>query len=231
MDETQIIPENTTPENTPQVETQPVESMEDVNWKKFREERANERKQKEEAERRAMKSQEEAAALKAAMDALLNKGQPQQQEHDPDFDDEDTKIQKKVDAALAARERAYEQQRQQQEQQQLPQRLKQSLPDFDDVCSTENLDYLEFHHPNIAKSFGQMQDGYEKWAGVYDVVKKLVPNTNSKKDQAKAEKNLSKPQSMMRPGMGGTNDQAPQILDEARKAANWARMQKIRKGI
>ena len=229
MDETQVIADNTTTENIVQEQQ---ENVEDVNWRKFREQREIDRKQKEEAEARAKKSQEEAAALKAAMDALLNKSSHQQQEDsDPDFDDEEVRLQKRIDAALAARERQYEEQRRRYEQENLPTKLKQNLPDFDSICSTENLDYLEYHHPNIAKSFSQMPDGFEKWAGVYDVVKKLVPNTNSLRDQKKAEKNLSKPQSMTRPGMGGTGDHAPYILDEAKKAANWERMNRIRKGL
>lgn len=230
-DNTVVTPENTPVDTNLQPESAAPENLEDVNWKKFREERAEDRRKREEADQRARKSQEEAAALKAAMDALLNKQQPQQQESDPDFDDEETRISKRVDAAFAARERQYEEQRRQEEQKYFPTRLKQSMPDFDNVCSTENLDYLEYHHPAIAKSFGQMHDGFEKWAGIYDVVKKLVPNTDSKRDMMKAEKNLAKPQSMTRPGMGSTGDGPPQILDAARKAENYKRMQKIIKGI
>lgn len=231
MDETPEKTEVTLNENTIQPETQVTESVEDVNWRKFREQREKERREKEEAEARARKSQEEAAALKAAMDSLLNKPSRSHIEDDPDFEDEEVKLQKKIDAALAARDKIYQEQRRREEQEMFPTRLKQSLPDFDTVCTEENLDYLEYHHPNIAKSFSQMPDGYEKWAGVYDLVKKLVPNTSSQKDQKKAEKNLTKPQSMARAGMGGTNDQAPHMIDEAKKRANWERMQRVMKGL
>ena len=231
MEETSVNTEVNATENTPQAENLQNENVEDVNWRKFREQREKDRREKEEAEQRARKSQEEAAALKAAMDSLLNKPSHNNVNDDPDFDDEEVRLQKKIDAALAIRERQYQEQRMREEQQNFPMRLKQSLPDFDRVCTAENLDYLEYHHPNIAKSFSQMADGYEKWAGVYDLVKKLVPNTNSMRDQKKADQNLSKPQSMTRPGMGGTNDQAPHIMDEARKRANWERMQKVMKGL
>lgn len=225
-------------ENTQSVQPQHIESIqnvepetqEQINWKKFREERALERKQKEAADKRAAEKEAEAQALKAAMDALLNK--PTQSNHNEyaDDEDEDVKIQKKIDAALSVRERQLEEQRRQREHAEFPQRLASTYTDFNDVCSTENLDYLEFHYPEVANAFKHAPDGFDKWSSVYKAVKRFVPNTNSLKDQKKAEKNFNKPQSMAASGMTQTGDTAPMQLDDKRRADNWARMQKVMKG-
>jgi hypothetical protein len=62
-------------------------------------------------------------------------------------------------------------------------------------------------------------------------LKRFIPNTNAGKEAAKADKNLSKPQSMSVPGMSATGDTAPVKFDDQRRADNWARMQRVMKGI
>ena len=59
------------------------ETEKDINWRKFREQRELDRKAKEEAIRKAAEKDAEAQALKAAMESLLNKNQPQQYQHLP----------------------------------------------------------------------------------------------------------------------------------------------------
>ncbi len=220
--------QNTTTESTP-------ESAQEVNWRNYRQQREIERKQKEEAERRAEEKAAEAQALKLAMESLLNKNQPQQQNHNSGYEDElseDERIERKVQAAIASREKQYEEQRRNKEQAEFPQRLNSDYKDFNQVCNTENLDYLDFHYPEITAGYKHMPDGYEKWAAVYKAVKKFVPNVDSKKDLAKMEKNMSKPQSISSAGTTqGANAMPGARLDEAKKADNWARMQKAMKGL
>lgn len=213
-------------------EVVPQETVEQINWKKFRQDRELERKQKEEALKRAAEKEAEAQALKAAMEAILNKPQSQQPTNQYYQEDqtEDQRIEAKVAAALAAKEQQLESQRRQKEAQELPQKLASTFTDFNIVCSTENLDYLEYHYPEVASAFRHAPDGYDKWAAVYKAVKRFVPVPDSKKDQQRAEKNFNKPQAMSVPGVTQVGDTAPIQLDDKRRADNWARMQKIMKG-
>lgn len=215
------------------VESNTSETSEQINWRKFREQRELERKQKEAAEKIAIEKAKETEALKAALEAIVNKPSSRSSEqHEEQYldEDEDKKIDRKVRALLEEREKQYEQQRAQREQSEIPQRLAQTYSDFSDVCNQENLDYLEFHYPEIARSYSRTPDSFEKWSDVYKAVKRFVPNTNSRKDQAKAEKNFNKPQSMTVPGVTQTGDTTPMMLDDKRRTDNWARMQRVMKG-
>jgi hypothetical protein len=232
MEEQQVIatPENTTQPNISVEENQVQESAKDINWRQFREQRELERKQREDAERRAREKEQEAQALKVAMDAILNKPSPQNYPIQEEELDEDQRIEKKVQAALLAKEKVLEEERRRREQQEFPQRLASTYSDFNQVCTTENLDYLEYHYPEVASAFKHAPDGFDKWAAVYKAVKRFVPNTDSKKEQAKAERNFNKPQSMAVGGATQTGDSAPMYLDDKRRADNWSRMQRIMKG-
>lgn len=225
-------PQVTTQDNTIATETPSgMSEVQQMNWKKFREDREAERKAREEADRRAAEKSAEAEALKAAMEALLNKNQPRQQEIHDDYQDEsdDQKIEKQVNKILADREKLYEQQRAQREAQEMPQRLSQTYTDFEKICTTENLDYLEYHYPEVAAAFKHAPDSFDKWSNIYKAVKRFVPNT-SQKEQRKAESNFNKPQAMAVAGSTQTSDEAPRMLDEKRRADNWARMQRVMKG-
>lgn len=206
------------------------ETQEQINWKKFRAAREEERKKHVETEKRAQEKEAEATALKAAMEAILNKNPasqstaPAYQTENVDLSD-DERIQQKIEKALADKEKRDLDMRMKQEQAELPQRLASNFKDFDQVCSADNVDYLEYHYPEVAEGFKHMPDGYKKWATIYQAVKKLVPNTDSKKEANKAEKNFNKPQAMSIAGKTQVGDTAPQMLDDKRKADNWKRMQ------
>jgi hypothetical protein len=209
------------------------ETPEQINWRKFREQREIERKQKLEAERKAAEKEVEASALKAAMDAILNKKSHDSSTVHEEVDEEETedqRIEKKINAAIQIREQQLEEKQRQREAAEYPQKLVSAYKDFNQVCSADNLDYLEYHYPEIAKAFGHMPDGFDKWASVYQAVKRFVPNTESKKEQAKAERNFAKPQSMAVSGATQTGDNAPIYLDDKRRSDNWARMQRVMKG-
>ncbi len=227
-------------ETIPPVETATIpdqvpETQEQINWKKFREQREIERREADANKKLAVQKEAEAQALKAAMDALLNKSPQQQKPNETYYNDqepnEDERIQKKVNEALAQREQIIEAQRKQREQAEYPQRLVQAHPDFNKICSADNLDYLEYHYPEVAKAFSQVPDGFDKWSNIYQAVKRFVPNPTDKRDQMKAQSNINKPQAMATPGVAQTGDTAPIQLDEARRAANWQRMQKVMKGV
>ncbi len=222
---------NTVEANKSQQAQQTPESDQEKNWKAFREARDIERKLAEEISRQAKKSHEEAAALKAALDAVLNKPSTQNNtnfENEYPEETDDQKIEKKVSDLLARREAENDKKRQEQEAQEFPQRLNRDYSDFSQVCSPDNLDYLEYHYPEISKAFAHMPQGYDKWSSIYKAIKRFVPNPDSKKDLSRADKNFNKPQSISSPGVTQSNQAAaPFRLDEKRKAENYSRMQRI----
>ena len=250
--ETQVQENKPDIQNIPnqQVSTQPQisqnitekepESAQEVNWKKYREQRVIERKQKEEAEKRATEKAAEAEALKAAMEAILNKQPSQSVQQRSNFYEntseeisQDEQIERKVEAALQKRLQQEDQRRAQIELQQFPQRLAQNMQDFNQVCSTENLDYLDFHYPEVTAAFAHMPDGYDKWSNVYKAVKRFVPNTSTKQDLKKMEKNLQKPGSISLPA-DMSQDGKPIMsaaISEQKKAENWARMKRALSGV
>lgn len=215
------------------------QAQEDPNWKAFREARKQDRLQKEQAERKAAEKEAEVQALKAAMEAAFareSRAPKQQQQSYNDYEEqeesEDERIEKKVAAAMAAREAAADRARAEREQQEYPQRLAQMYPDFNQVISSENLDYLEYHYPEVASPLKRLPDGQDKWADIYRACKKFIPNsTGAKKDSAKADVNFNKPRSMSS-GFTQVGDGIAQTrLTDDRKASNWERMQKTLKGL
>ncbi len=218
------------------------EPIEDPNWRAFREARKKDRQEKEAAEKLAREKSAEAEALKAAMEAAFGNKQESDRNrsdnrnsgyaYEPE-ESEDERIEKKVQAVLAAREQAMDNERRQREQQEYPQRLNQTYSDFNNTVSSENLDYLEYHYPEVASPLRRLPDGYEKWADIYKAVKKFVPNSvNARQDSARADANFNKPKSISSATVtnSGEPGNASRLSDD-RKAENWARMQKLLKGV
>jgi hypothetical protein len=225
------------PQNTQEPQKAPEETPEQINWKRFREERAKERKQKEESDRIAAEERSKAAAFKAALEAITNKPERSQKKEfqqsiDNEYIDEeseDEKIEKKIAKILQDREAKAEAERKKKEQEELPQMLVSAHKDFNSICTQENVDYLEYHYPEVAAAYRYMPDGFEKWSNLYQAVKRFVPNTDGRKEAKKAEQNLNKPQSASRAGLflgQGTVPASSVRLSEEQKAANWERMQR-----
>lgn len=201
------------------------------NWKRFREEREKDRQARIEAEKIATQKKAEAEALKAAMEALIAKPQLYQQETQFHVEaSEDDIIEKKVQAALEKERQRVQQEIQQREATELPKKLENTYKDFNKVCNTENLDYLEYHYPEIARAFQYMPDGFDKWSSVYQAVKRFVPQ-DAKEDAKRIEQNNMKPKTTA-PLLADTKPQgSPWQLTEERKKANWMRMMNERKSI
>ena len=220
-----------------QVKADETKTDEDPNWRAFREARKKDRAEKEAAEKRASEKEAEAQALKAAMEAAFAQAPPQQQYQqqypEQNEDSESDRIEKMVEAKFAARDAQYQQQRAQREAQEYPQRLKQTYSDFDQVISQENLDYLDYHYPEVSNPLQRLQEGFDKWSDIYKAVKKFVPNqANARKDAAKAQQNLQKPKSMSSPGLPNVEQQqGANFLSKERKQDNWARMQRTMKQV
>jgi hypothetical protein len=205
------------------------ESVNEVNWRQFREQREIERKEKIAAEKRAAEKEAEATALKAAMESILDK--PRNSPIDQETNEtEEQRISRMVKENLEKERKVIEEQQRKKEHAEFPQRLTRNYNDFDKICTSENLDYLEFHYPEVAAPFKHLPDSYEKWEGIYKAVKRFVSNPDSRKDAAKAEANFNKPKAMAAPGVTSTGDTAPYKLDDQRRKDNWTRMQRVMRG-
>lgn len=227
--ETEVKEEDQKPQEEDTNQEQNEESPEKINWKRFREARQKEREQKIEAEKRAAEKEAEAEALRKAMEALVNKPSSHASEEYED-ESEQARIQRMVKESLEAERKRMEAEQAQREAQEFPQRLQSTFGDFNQVCSAENLDYLEYHYPEVATAYRYMPDGYDKWSSIYKAVKRFVPNPQAKGEEKKIERNLSRPQSMSVGGMTHSGDTAPVYLDDARRQANWERMSRVMKG-
>lgn len=206
------------------------ESPQDKNWRQFREQRAKERKEKEESDRRALEKEKEAAALKAALEAVLNKNPITPQSNEEETSEED-EITKRVRQEIAKTYQEQERKRNERERAEEPEKLRKTFPDFDQICSQSNVDYLEYHHPEAFDALKTMPDSFDKWTKVYNAMKRYIPNSNAAKDSAKADKNLKKPQSMSS-ALTATGDSQPIMsMNEQRKRDNWSRMQRVMKGM
>jgi hypothetical protein len=211
-------------------ESSPVIKSEEnqANWKAFRENREQERKARQEAEKIAKQKAEETEALKAALEAITNK--PAMSYREETDESEESRIDRRVREIIAEREIKYERDAQERELKEYPQRLNSTFRDFGKICSTENLDYLDYHYPEVTKAFAYMPEGFDKWASIYQAVRKFVPNPDSQRDSLRADKNLSKPGSLSSSSNAhGANAMPSAKLDEARKNANWERMQRVLK--
>ncbi len=215
--------------------SQETTDVQQVNWRKFRQEREKERKEKEEADRRAREERDraaqkdaEVAALKAALESVVK---PKSEAQDDGDKSQEQIIDEKIQKALDKDRQNRAQEDRKREQAEMPTRLAQTFNDFNQVVTTENIDYLQFHHPEIWAGYKNAVENFETYAGLYKVIKKFVPNPDSKKESARIEKNLSKPQSPSQPGMTMGTDQAPHKVDDKKKQDNWLRMRKVMKGL
>lgn len=219
-----------------QTEHKEIEQQEDPNWRAFREARKKDRAEKEAAERRAAEKEAEAIALKEAMEAAFARTPPvnnqQYYTEQPEETDED-RIKRLVSQEIAAREAAAEKLRAQREQQEYPQRLVQTYPDFNHIVAQENLDYLDYHYPEVSRPLQRLGDGFDKWSDIYLAVKKFVPNhSTAKKEAIRAEINQNKPKSISSPTITSPGQSTYNTREiEERRAANWERMQRTMKGI
>lgn len=217
------------------------EASEDPNWRAFREARKRDRSEKEAAEKRAAEKEQEIAALKAAMEAAFTKSSPStaayQQYYGMNEQTEETdeqRLERKVNEILAHKQQQFEREMAEKEQREYPSRLAKDFPDFRQVCSQENLDYLDFHFPEISRPLQRLSEGYDKWSDIYHAVKKLIPSHSSaKKEAMRAEINNNKPRSISSPELtqsGQPVRETWQQIDQ-RRAENWARMQRTMKGV
>jgi len=221
---------------------QPVEQKketdEDRNWKAFLEKRKEEQrlfdaekeKNKRLEEERA-KREKEIEDLKTAFQVMLEK-----KESGSSFpDDEQTDHKKFVQDEIQRLFREEKEKRKAQEESERAYRdtmaIKQEMPDLVEVCSQENLAYLEYYHPEIAIPLGKMPDGLEKTKLAYQAIKKHVKM--AKKEKEKIEQNLSKPKSVHSSYSNETTsdkENSSGVLSDKRRNETWQKMQRLISG-
>lgn len=227
-----------------QTENATADEQEDPNWRAFREARKRDRSDKEAAERKAAEKEAEVAALKAAMESAFSKSAPSPQAYQQYYgmnqgyeqaeESEDQRIERKVNQLLNIKQKDFEKEMMEKEKKEYPNRLSKDFPDIHKVCSQENLDYLDFHYPEVSRPLQRLSEGYDKWSDIYHAVKKFIPNhSTAKKEALRAEMNINKPRSI---SSGELTQEGQPVKEnwsqsEQRRAENWARMQKVMKGI
>lgn len=225
-----------------QTENKEGESADDPNWKAFREARKKDRAEREEAIKRATEKEQEVAALKAAMEAAFSaKSSPSPQAYQQYYgmneqpeENEEQRIERKVNELISKKEEQYRREQIEHEQREYPNRIKKDFPDFSQVCSQENLDYLDFHYPELSRPLQRLPEGYDKWHDTYHAVKKFLPNhSTAKKEAIRADMNSQKPRSISSSGPSPTGEKGRESWQEveAKRAENYARMQRIMKGV
>lgn len=224
------IQQNTENEAKPPIKSEHNEE----NWQKYREARERDRKALKEAQEREEKRRQEVEALKAALESVVSKPTPndhQQTNYYEEDEDEQKRIERLVKEQIERDREARKKEEAEREQKEIPNRLAQTFPDYEQVCSDENCDYLLFHHPELAAGFRHMPDNFDKWATVYKAIKKYVPYQNKEGDKKRMERNLSKPQSNPHSSMDTSPQTVGWKLTEQRRSENWRRMQSDMKNV
>lgn len=221
------------------------ETTDDPNWRAFREARKKDRAEREAAEKRAAEKEKEVTALKAAMEAAFTKGSSpspsayqqyygMNQSYEQPEENEEQRIERKVNELLSKKEQQYRKEQEEYERREYPNRLKKELPDFGNVCTQENLDYLDYHYPEVSRPLQRLNEGYEKWHDIYHAVKKFIPNhSTARKESLRADINSNKPRSISSSGPSPAGEKSRETWQESesRRAENWARMQRTLKGV
>jgi len=231
-------------------ENQVEETQEQINWRKVREKREQDKIAQEEERKKSQAKDEQIAALTQLVNSISpeqlqqqmqqqmqgqqsNLTQEQQQQAIIDLLDEDIPtggevknflkqyIPNAVNEILKQQAAEQEKRRQQEERQNLGSDLQKKHTDFYNVVNEDNIAYLDYHYPEVSEALTSLPEGVNKWSKIYSTVKKLVPS-NSDNSAARIERNMSKPQ----PGAISSSSPSAEMtigrsLTEAQKAENY----------
>lgn len=230
--------ENTQPVGDAQAETanssQPPRSSEsdqDKNWR-------NMRTNYEETKRQKQIAEEQLAEAHRLIRELAVGQRPSQPEEAPEDDSDiptlgQTKKTVRREAEKIARE-IVAQTLAEREQVDAPRRLKLEHPDFDQVVSKENIDYLKENEPELADILRDVKDQYKLGKLAYKFIKKFdvkqdLSVENMKKDAAKnAVKPVSPNAVAGRNSVGEANSFSKGLTPELRKQLNQEMIDAIR---
>lgn len=116
----------------------------------------------------------------------------------------------------------------------IPDRLNSKFPDFYDVMTVENLNYLDKEEPELAKALAKDPDEYQRAVGAYKLLKRLKgkDGIHSAHDKKRAIENSKKPVSVnsvtKQSALGDVHQFENGFNDDAKKRI-WKEMQECMK--
>lgn len=208
---------------------------EDKNWKAFLEKRKEEQKENlalqkklEESNQENARREREIENLKIAFKSLAEKKE-EPSNYDYDGDDQKKIIQDEVNRVISKRDKENEERETAERIRKEAIEIKEQMPDLMDVCSHDNIAYLEYYHPEIAIPLGAMPNGFMKTKMAYQAVKKHVKMGMKEKD--KIEKNLAKPKSLHSAiSNEGQQEESSGNMSDKKKTETWNKMQRLMSG-
>lgn len=215
-------------------ETQQIDEKE-RNWRAFLDKRKEEQRQLEEERKKnheleieRSRRNKEIEDLKIAFQALAEK-KDSSDSYDSDEPDQKKFIENEVNRILFDRDEAKKKLDEQSRQAKETIEIKDQMPDLLEVCSHDNLAYLEYYHPEIAIPLAAMPNGLQKTKLAYQAVKKHVKMATKEKE--KIEKNLAKPKSLHSSISNETQgEESSGVMSDKKQKDTWAKMQRLMSG-
>lgn len=210
------------------------EDDKDRNWKAFLEQRKQETKQLEQERERNKqleadkeKRSREIEDLKIALQAVADR--KESSNYFDDSADQNKIIEDRVEKILSQKDSERRKREDEDRFRRESLEIKNQMPDLIEVCSQENIAYLEYYHPEIAIPLSKMQDGFEKTKLAYQAIRKHVKM--NKKEAQKIESNLSKPKSVHSPLSNETQkEESSGHLSDKKRNEVWNKMQRLISG-
>lgn len=222
-----------------QTPEQKPESDQDRNWKAAREKLESLEKEREQLRQQAEMERYKRELLEQQYSQYKPLTQVAQEE-DPfaDLSPDDWTTRSQVEKlaerkAMDAAKRYIDEEFKKRAEAEIPQRLQSRYPDFEQVVSKENVEYLRSTKPEIAAALSAIGDKYGKAVAAYEYIKMLMPQgMNLSQEKEIAEKNLKKPGNLSSVGSEALS-QAKAMergLTPDRKKALFKEMQSAIKG-
>lgn len=143
-----------------------------------------------ELRRQREKDREEMEALKTELNRLKKPETPEEEDYGVNDDD---LLEGKHLKELKRELKQLKTELQRKEASTMEDRLQMKYPDYADVVSTENIEYLKKHEPELAQSISSMQDPYQQAVAAYKLLKKVGKEPVVTPEQRKASENSQKP--------------------------------------
>ena len=220
-------------DNHTQDEQKPEDDKE-KNWKAFLEKRKEdqraleaERKRNQELQAERDRRTKELEEMKLAFQAVVDKKEPEYS-YDQDVD-QNKLIEEKVNQIISKREQERSAREEEQRRAREIQEIKEKMPDIEQVLSPDNLAYLEFYHPKMARLIAKMPEGLDKIKETYEAVKEFVKMPTKEKE--KIDKNLGKPKSVHSSVSNESQkEESSGVLSDKRRMETWQKMQRLISG-
>ena len=156
---------------------------------------------------------------------------------EPDLDDDDYVEARHFKSKISNLEKQLNQFQQQQQQSSVQMQLITKYPDFERVVSPDNINKFIQLKPELAESFRQTPDSYNKAVAVYSLMKDLGihSDTTYEPERERAQQNFNKPQTAAalkktESALTHASEFSGSRLTEDRKKQIWADMQRNLRG-